>query len=132
MANGFETTPAPASGSFVTGPRVPRLGAPADRVKEGPPVPRLGAPAGRVKEGPRRREGFAVGADGTPIFYRVHHPAEPSTRLPVAFTDGIGCDGYVWKYLEPELTRDRTVVHWHFRGHGKTPVPHDPERVAVS
>ncbi len=87
---------------------------------------------GLVKVRPRRREGFAVGRDGTAIFYRVHEPEGASALPPVAFTDGIGCDGYVWKYLEPELTRERTIVHWHYRGHGKSPIPRDPDRVTIA
>ena len=47
-------------------------------------------------------------------------------------TDGIGCDGYVWKYLLPSLAKERAVVHWHYRGHGKTPLPRDPDRVSVA
>jgi pimeloyl-ACP methyl ester carboxylesterase len=76
------------------------------------------------------RQGFAVGRDHTPIFYRVSGPAAAGTP-PVVFCDGIGCDGYVWKYLEKELTRGRRVVHWHYRGHGRTPPPRDPRRVDV-
>jgi pimeloyl-ACP methyl ester carboxylesterase len=63
----------------------------------------------------------------------VHEPAEGVAphQPPVVFTDGIGCDGYVWKYLEPELVRERAVVHWHIRGHGRTPPPRDPDRVTI-
>jgi pimeloyl-ACP methyl ester carboxylesterase len=49
----------------------------------------------------------------------------------VVFCDGIGCDGYVWKYLERTLVENHTVVHWHYRGHGRTPPPRDPRRVDV-
>ena len=82
----------------------------------------------------RRRQGFAVARDYTPIYYRVVEPGAPPERaaLPVLFTDGIGCDGYVWKYLEAELARDRTVLHWHFRGHGNSGLPRDPERVTIA
>jgi pimeloyl-ACP methyl ester carboxylesterase len=81
----------------------------------------------------RKREGYAVAADGTKLYYRVHQPPEGTqAALPCIFTDGIGCDGYVWKYLEPELVRDRTIVHWHLRGHGQSAVPDDPERVTIS
>lgn len=75
------------------------------------------------------REGFAVGCDGTAIFYRVRGPLSAPA---IAFCDGIGCDGYVWKYLEPELVPRYRVVRWHYRGHGRTPLPRDRRRVEIA
>lgn len=49
----------------------------------------------------------------------------------IVLSDGIGCDGYVWKYLERELATRYRVVRWHYRGHGRTPPPRDPRRVDV-
>ena len=74
------------------------------------------------------RTGFAVGRDSTPVYYRVSGPAGAPA---VVLCDGIGCDGYVWKYLEPALHERRRVVHWHYRGHGRTPPPRDPRRVDI-
>src|SRR3954468_21211501 len=72
---------------------------------------------------PSQRQGFAVAFDHTPLFYEARNAdrepeGEPgvdgeTVPAPIVFTDGIGCDGYVWKYLEPELRADRPVVHWH-------------------
>lgn len=44
--------------------------------------------------------------------------------------DGIGCDGYVWRYLRQDLT-DRFCLHPHYRGHGRTAAPRDPRRVTI-
>jgi pimeloyl-ACP methyl ester carboxylesterase len=46
------------------------------------------------------------------------------------FCDGIGCDGYVWRYLRDDLA-DRFGVHPHYRGHGRTAAPRDPKRVTI-
>jgi pimeloyl-ACP methyl ester carboxylesterase len=77
------------------------------------------------------RQGFAVARDHTPIYYRTSGVADGGAPA-VVFCDGIGCDGYVWKYLEPELGRSHRVVHWHYRGHGRTPAPRDRRRVDIS
>ncbi|MSP59935.1 MAG: alpha/beta hydrolase [Myxococcales bacterium] len=127
-------TPAAASGS-----RVPESATPDDGQGERPSeepralVKRPGAPVATPGRHPRQRQGFAVARDGSALFYRVHEPAEGVPQaLPVVFNDGIGCDGYVWKYLEPELTQGRAIIHWHYRGHGRTPMPRDLDRVSIA
>jgi pimeloyl-ACP methyl ester carboxylesterase len=49
----------------------------------------------------------------------------------VVLCDGIGCDGFVWKYLLPELRERYQVLRWHYRGHGRSGLPHDRERVGM-
>jgi pimeloyl-ACP methyl ester carboxylesterase len=73
--------------------------------------------------------GYAVApSDGSPLFYESW--GERGRATPVLLCDGIGCDGYVWRHLRHDLA-DRHCVHSHYRGHGRTPPPHDPERVTV-
>jgi pimeloyl-ACP methyl ester carboxylesterase len=78
----------------------------------------------------KQREGYAVARDGSPIYYRVF--GSDGDRTPLVLSDGIGCDGFVWKYLERALAPDRTIIHWHYRGHGRTPVPRDRKRVSLA
>jgi len=94
-----------------------------------------------------KRASYAISpTDETPIFYEVSEPPAPSSGgsddlarsdaiphpSPVVLTDGIGCDGYVWKYLRREMEGERPVIHWHYRGHGRSPLPRDPRRVAIA
>lgn len=90
--------------------------------------------ASAAAEPPRRRaqerSGFALAADGTPIFYEVSGRHRPAITL--LLCDGIGCDGYVWRYLQRVLGDHYRVIHLHYRGHGRTPAPADDQRVTVS
>lgn len=78
----------------------------------------------------RLKEGYAVARDGSPIYYRI--VGNPADRVPLVLCDGIGCDGFVWKYLERALSAERMLVHWHYRGHGRTPEPRDRRRVSMA
>jgi len=49
----------------------------------------------------------------------------------VVLCDGIGCDGFIWKYISTALATHHRVIHLHIRGHGKSPGPPDPERVSI-
>src|SRR5689334_17395993 len=72
--------------------------------------------------------GYAVATDGSPLFYESW--GERGTRSPVLLCDGIGCDGYVWRYLRDDIGA-RFGLHPHYRGHGRTPPPRDPARVTI-
>ena len=73
--------------------------------------------------------GYAVAhSDGSPLFYESW--GERGAKTPVLFCDGIGCDGYVWRYLRADLP-ERFSLHPHYRGHGRTAPPKDPRRVAI-
>lgn len=73
--------------------------------------------------------GYAVSPiDGSPLFYESW--GERGALTPVLFCDGIGCDGYVWRYLRQDLPQ-RFALHPHYRGHGRTAAPRDPTRVTI-
>jgi pimeloyl-ACP methyl ester carboxylesterase len=75
-----------------------------------------------------RDERFAPGLDGTQIWWESSGSGAPA----VVLCDGVGCAGYIWGRLGPELARRHRVLHWNYRGHGKSELPRDPERVALA
>lgn len=64
--------------------------------------------------------GFYRGYDGTQLF--VEH-AVSGHAVNVLLCDGIGCDGFIWTYLLPELLKFANVIHPHMRGHGRSNPP---------
>src|SRR5437879_439108 len=43
--------------------------------------------------------------------------------------DGIGCDGFAWKYIARDFATRNRIVRWHYRGHGRSGIPKDASRV---
>ncbi|GAB4110797.1 MAG: alpha/beta fold hydrolase [Sandaracinaceae bacterium] len=76
--------------------------------------------------------GLASALDGTRLFWGVREPERRDPTAPVVLlSDGIGCDGFAWKYLQPHLAERHRVIHWHYRGHGRSGLPIDPARIDV-
>jgi len=71
-------------------------------------------------------ERFIRSFDGTELFV-----SRVGSCPPVVLCDGIGCDGFVLRYLRPNLRDKYTFVNWHYRGHGDSANPEDPEAVGV-
>ncbi len=85
-------------------------------------------------------ESFAVADDGTQLYMRVHDgPSSPigasaggrAGRAVSVLCDGIACDGFIWKYLWEALAARMPVAHFHYRGHGRSKRPVDPEQIDV-
>lgn len=76
------------------------------------------------------RESFASARDGTRLWVRAGGAADagPATAL---FSDGLVCDGFIWKYLWDDLGAVLPVAHWNYRGHGRSGAPRDVSRVTV-
>jgi pimeloyl-ACP methyl ester carboxylesterase len=68
--------------------------------------------------------------DGCPIYYDVAEPGTASAPT-VVMCDGIGCDGYVWKHLRQALSSSCRLIHWHYPGHGRSPMPRDRQRATI-
>jgi pimeloyl-ACP methyl ester carboxylesterase len=71
---------------------------------------------------------YATARDGT----RIHWTSAGAGPGPaVVLCDGLGCAGYIWRFLRPELARTRRVIHWNYRGHGQSERPSGPERISI-
>lgn len=73
------------------------------------------------------RQDYLEVPDGASIYFQVHGDGEPGMVL----CDGLGCDGFVWKYLLADLRRSFRTLRWHYRGHGKSGSPEDRERIGM-
>jgi len=69
--------------------------------------------------------GFAEGADGTRIYWSAVGSGGPA----LVCSDGIGCDGFAWKYIVRDFAPRHRVIRWHYRGHGRSGIPADCGRV---
>jgi pimeloyl-ACP methyl ester carboxylesterase len=67
-------------------------------------------------------------ADGAPLWYEVRGDGP---EVPAVLCDGLGCDGFIWRYLWEPLTAQRRVLHWNYRGHGHSGVPTDDSRIGI-
>jgi pimeloyl-ACP methyl ester carboxylesterase len=69
--------------------------------------------------------GFAEAPDGTRIYWTAVGSGAPA----LVCCDGIGCDGFAWKYVVRDFAARHRIVRWHLRGHGRSGNPEDPARV---
>jgi pimeloyl-ACP methyl ester carboxylesterase len=69
--------------------------------------------------------GFATAADGTRIFWTAVGQGGPA----LVCCDGIGCDGFAWKYLVRDFAARHRIIRWHYRGHGRSGIPEDRSKV---
>src|SRR5689334_3223329 len=72
------------------------------------------------------RERFVRSFDGTELYV-----SEAGEGLPLVLCDGLGCDGFIWKYFRPAFEGRYRVVRWHYRGHGLSKLPQDPKALDV-
>ncbi|MCA9528925.1 MAG: alpha/beta hydrolase [Myxococcales bacterium] len=77
------------------------------------------------------REGFVTARDGTRLFYGDRGVGEPG-RPTLVLCDGVGCDGFAWHYLQPYFAERYRVLHWHYRGHGRSGPPVDRARIGIT
>lgn len=72
------------------------------------------------------KECFVRSFDGTELFV-TSSGAGPTLLL----CDGLGCDGFVWRYIKETFRDHYRIVHWNYRGHGLSQVPTDRSTLSV-
>ncbi|MGB1699102.1 MAG: alpha/beta fold hydrolase [Nannocystaceae bacterium] len=58
--------------------------------------------------------------------YLSEAPEACRDAIPLLVLDGIGCYGWAFPEITPELAATRPVLHAHYRGHGPSPTPPRP------
>lgn len=72
-------------------------------------------------------DGWFESFDGTRLYYEI----EGEGDIDLLLCDGIGCDGFIWRYLRPHLLERGRIIHLHMRGHGRSDRPRVPTNVAI-
>ncbi len=67
-------------------------------------------------------------SDGAALWFELRGQG---SQTPVVLMDGLGCDGFIWRYLWEPLTANRRVLHMNYRGHGRSGVAHDDTRIGI-
>jgi pimeloyl-ACP methyl ester carboxylesterase len=72
------------------------------------------------------RERFIRSFDGTELF-----TSSTGEGPAVVLNDGIGCDGFIWRYVRAALKGRYRIIHWHYRAHGLSSAPRDPDALGM-
>lgn len=65
---------------------------------------------------------------GVAIYYEVHGPTAGKAKEPaLLLSHGYGATADMWRPNLPALARDRLVITWDIRGHGRSGAPEDPD-----
>ncbi len=75
--------------------------------------------------------GTVMADDGTRLFVESRDGDFAADAPRLFLCDGILCDGFIWKYAWDELAALGPITHWHYRGHGRSAPPADPEKISV-
>jgi pimeloyl-ACP methyl ester carboxylesterase len=74
---------------------------------------------------------YVRASDGTRLFVHLRRAPQGDKNPWLFLNDGILCDGFIWKYIWEDFGRDHNLVHWHYRGHGRSANPVDPDRIGI-
>jgi pimeloyl-ACP methyl ester carboxylesterase len=73
------------------------------------------------------QERYVRSFDGTQLYTSVM-----GTGPAILLCDGLGCAGYIWKYLKQALAPHYTLISWNYRGHGHSARPAHAEALNVA
>ena len=68
--------------------------------------------------------------DGASVCYQTFGSPEHE-QTPLLILDGIGCSGWAFRRIIPELAKRRRIILLHYRGHGLSPEPPRPWRLSM-
>ena len=66
--------------------------------------------------------------DGAKLWFAQLGEGDP----PLVLCDGLGCDGFAWKYLIRQLAPEYRLLRWHLRGHGRSGIAPDPTHLGIT
>ena len=58
-------------------------------------------------------ERYVESYDGTRLFTR-----SIGEGTPLILCDGVGCDGFIWRYIWEKFSQDFKIIHFNYRSHG--------------
>ena len=75
----------------------------------------------------KSRERLISSFDGEKIWYETFG----QSKDPMVLCDGIGCSGFIWKHFKREFQNRHKILHFNYRGHGRSPLPSSHEHLGV-
>jgi pimeloyl-ACP methyl ester carboxylesterase len=78
-------------------------------------------------------ETFLEREDGATVWASTIGPTDDvgADRPALLILDGIGCAGWAFRRIVPDLAARYRVIQMHYRGHGRSPVPPRPWRLSM-
>ena len=76
-------------------------------------------------------ERYVTSFDGTRLYTRAGGRQKDHQGWPLVLCDGLGCAGFIWRYLIPAFVETHRIVHFHYRGHGLSDPPTDPNALDI-
>ena len=73
--------------------------------------------------------GWIEGIDGTELYFQT--TGTDTGKPPIIFCDGIGCAGYVWKYIKRDFADEHQMLQWNYRGHGQSAMPEEDGHLTI-